>query len=389
MPIHIAESVIGVFAFDEDGNIIAHKLFPHNLIEVAGKLASIQMGTPTSEHRELISDLAKKGHREFTLESKPLMDRLTTEFRREKFIHQMPNPAGSTLRGKLREIAENFGFEEVEKFARDVNFILTRHKLRTEAAQRDTLIVQTIGLLDDIDKFANILIGRVREWYSIHFPELDRLVQDHEAYLKLILTLGNLDKFTKPSVIDAAALPEAKADEIAAASRTTLGAPFDEIDFNAIQNAAREILRLYDLRKEVNNYIDGLMAQIAPNLRAVAGSAVGARLISLAGGLSELARMPASTIQLMGAEKALFRALKTRARPPKHGVIYQYPDVRGSPKNLRGKIARALSGKIAIAARVDAMSGEFVGDKLVSSLSKRIADVKTMGEREETKSAQD
>ena len=91
--------------------------------------------------------------------------------------------------------------------------------------------------------------------------------------------------------------------------------------------------------------------------------------------------MPASTTQVLGAEKALFRALKTGARPPKHGVIYQYPDVRGTPRQLRGKIARALAGKIAIAARVDAMSGEFVGDRLAAYLKARIANIRAQGER--------
>jgi len=115
---------------------------------------------------------------------------------------------------------------------------------------------------------------------------------------------------------------------------------------------------------------------VAPNLRAVVGGSIGARLISLAGGLKELSRLPASTLQVLGAEKALFRALRSRARPPKHGVIYQYPEVRGAPKWQRGKIARALAGKLSIAARVDAMSGEFVGDKLVAGLKTRIADIK-------------
>jgi nucleolar protein 56 len=123
-------------------------------------------------------------------------------------------------------------------------------------------------------------------------------------------------------------------------------------------------------------YIDGLMAQVAPNIKTVVGGPIGARLISIAGGLKDLARMPASTLQLLGAEKALFRSLHKRGRPPKHGVIYQYPEIRGSPRRLRGKIARALSGKLSIAARVDAMSGEFVGDKLNADLESRISVIK-------------
>ena len=381
MSIHIAECVLGVFAFDDEGKMVAFKRFPANPIEVAGRLASIQMGTLTDEHRELIGELIKGGNLEFTLESEQLLNGLRREFKHAKFELSMPNKAGSVLRGKLREIAEELGFKDVEKFARDINFILTRHKLRSEAAQRDKLIIQSISVLDEIDRFSNILVGLLREWYSIHFPELDRLVPDHELYLKLVLSLGNRRQFTSAALEEIKELPRQVKDKICEAAQTSLGAQFDEIDIEALRTCARRVSDLYELRKKIAEYIDGLMAQIAPNLRTVVGGSIGARLISLAGGLGKLARLPASTIQVLGAEKALFRALKTRAKPPKHGVIYQYPDVRGVPRQLRGKIARALSGKIAIAARVDAMSGEFVGDRLASDLKARIADIRTRSER--------
>ncbi|MEM2890092.1 MAG: hypothetical protein QW786_02745 [Candidatus Hadarchaeum sp.] len=376
MPIHIAESVLGVIAFDDEGKMISFRKFPRNPAVVAGKIASVQMGTPTDEHRELIADLLGKGHREFTLESKSLVNRFKEEFKRAKFEVLIPNVAGSILRDRLQDIAEDLGFEKVDDFAREVNFILTRHKLRTEAAQRDSLIIQSIGLLDDIDKFANILIVRVREWYSIHFPELDRLVPDHEVFLQLITKIGLRDDFTKEAVTNAAGLSEEESEKIAQAAAESLGARFDEIDLKSLKNTCKEIFELYELRKEISEYIDGLMAQIAPNLRAVVGSAIGARLIAIAGGLQELSRMPASTIQVLGAEKALFRALKRKGSPPKHGAIFQYPEIRGAPKKLRGKIARALAGKVAIAARVDAMSGEFVGDRLEAELKVRISEIK-------------
>jgi nucleolar protein 56 len=190
------------------------------------------------------------------------------------------------------------------------------------------------------------------------------------------MALGQRSEFTKEAIMKAAGLSEEESEKIAEAAAISLGAQFDEIDLSSLRRTCKEILELHDLRKEIADYIDGLMSQIAPNLRAVVGSAIGARLIAIAGGLQELSRMPASTIQVLGAEKALFRALKKKGSPPKHGVIFQYPEVRGAPKKLRGKIARALSGKVAIAARVDAMSGEFVGDKLEAELRARIANIK-------------
>ena len=376
MVVHIAECVLGVFAFDDEGRMLASEQFPRDAVEVAGRLASVQMGTPTEEHRELIAELVKKGSLEFTLESELLVSQLRKEFRRTKFEVQLPNRAGELLRTKPKKIAKEVGFEESDKLVREVTFILTRQKLRAEAAERDKLVVQAIGMLDEFDKFTNILSGLIREWYSAHFPELDRLVLEHQKYLKLVLELGPRERFTQAAVKGVIELSDEDAAHIAEAAMNSLGAPFDELDIKILQGCAREVFALYEFRERVAEYIDGLMAQVAPNMRAVVGGSIGARLISLAGGLKKLSRSPASTLQILGAEKALFRALRARARPPKHGVIYQYPEVRGAPKWQRGKIARALAGKLSIAARVDAMSGKFVGDKLVADLKARIADIK-------------
>ncbi len=376
MVVHVAECVLGVFAFDDDGRMLASKQFPRDAVEVAGRLASVQMGTPTEEHRELIAKLVEKGSREFTLESELLVEKLRGEFQRAEFEVQLPNRAGELLRTKLKEIAKEAGFEEADKLAREVNLILTRQKLRAEAAERDKLVIRAIGVLNELDKFTNILSGLIREWYSTHFPELDRLVPEHQTYLKLVLELGSREKFSQAAVKGAVELPDEDVARIADAVGSSLGGPFDELDINVLRDCAREVFALYELRERVAEHTDKLMAQVAPNLRTVVGGLIGARLISLAGGLEKLARQPASTLQVLGAEKALFRSLRTRAKPPKHGVIYQYPEVRGAPRWQRGKIARALAGKLSIAARVDAMSGEFVGDKLTADIKARIAYIK-------------
>lgn len=119
------------------------------------------------------------------------------------------------------------------------------------------------------------------------------------------------------------------------------------------------------------------MREVAPNVTELVGPTLGARLLSLAGSLEELSKMPASTIQVLGAEKALFRALKSGSRPPKHGIIFQYPAIHVSPRWQRGKIARALAAKLAIASRIDAYSGRFVGTQLVEQVNKRIEEIKT------------
>jgi nucleolar protein 56 len=137
----------------------------------------------------------------------------------------------------------------------------------------------------------------------------------------------------------------------------------------------KNVLELYKLRQALEDYLNALMEEIAPNVKALAGSLLGARLIALAGGLTNLAKKPASTIQVLGAEKALFRSLKTGTRPPKHGIIFQHALLHEAKRWQRGKIARVLAGKLAIAARIDAFGGKYAGEELKADLEKRVEEI--------------
>ena len=251
----------------------------------------------------------------------------------------------------------------------------TRRKLRTVAQKRDLLAAQAIRAIDDIDRTINLFIARLREWYSLHFPELNDLVKDHELYAKIVAELGSRDAITEEALVELG-FNRDRAREIAKAARESIGADLSDFDINAVQTLARIITDLYKLRRQLAGYIEAVMKEVAPNITALVGPLLGARLISLAGGLEKLARMPASTIQVLGAEKALFRALRTGGKPPKHGIIFQYPDIHRSPRWQRGKIARALAAKLAIAAKVDAFTGRFIGDKLREELRRRIEEIK-------------
>ncbi|MEM2666898.1 MAG: C/D box methylation guide ribonucleoprotein complex aNOP56 subunit, partial [Candidatus Bathyarchaeia archaeon] len=147
-------------------------------------------------------------------------------------------------------------------------------------------------------------------------------------------------------------------------------------DLAQIQALGRKVLDLYDLRESMEKYIDNVMEEVAPNIKALTGALLGARLIALAGGLTNLAKMPASTLQVLGAEKALFRSLKTGTKPPKHGIIFQHPYLHEAKKWQRGKIARALAGKLAIAARTDVFGGRYIGDELKADLEKRVEEIR-------------
>jgi len=149
-----------------------------------------------------------------------------------------------------------------------------------------------------------------------------------------------------------------------------------EKDLTEIQALSKNVLELYELRKDMENYVDKTMKEVAPNTRAIAGALLGARLIAIAGSLQNLAMRPASTIQVLGAEKALFRSLKTGARPPKHGLIFQHALLHDAKRWQRGKIARVLAGKLAIAARIDAFGGKYIGESLKADVDRRLAEIR-------------
>ncbi|MCS7099686.1 MAG: C/D box methylation guide ribonucleoprotein complex aNOP56 subunit, partial [Sulfolobales archaeon] len=223
----------------------------------------------------------------------------------------------------------------------------------------------------------NLFASRLREWYSIHFPELDDLVKEHEEYAKLVATLGLRPQFTLENLAKLG-IKGGRAERIARAARDSIGAEVSELDMNKIRVFSEHILSLYEMRDNLSEYLEQVMKEVAPNTTELVGSLLGARLLSLAGSLEDLAKLPASTIQVLGAEKALFRALRTGGRPPKHGVIFQYSEIHKSPRWQRGKIARALATKLAIAARADFYTGRFIASRLKKILEDRIEEVKTL-----------
>jgi nucleolar protein 56 len=190
----------------------------------------------------------------------------------------------------------------------------------------------------------------------------------------LVLELGSKENFTIEK-LEREDLPKAKAEQIAKMAESSMGADIAETDLAQIQALCKNVLGLYQLRQTLESYLDTAMEEVAPNTKALVGSLLGARLIALSGGLENLAKMPASTIQVLGAEKALFRSLKTGTKPPKHGIIFQHTFLHEAKKWHRGKIARALAGKLAIAVRADAFGGRHLGEELKANLERRIGEI--------------
>jgi nucleolar protein 56 len=189
------------------------------------------------------------------------------------------------------------------------------------------------------------------------------------------MNLGDRENYTIEG-LEKENIPKERAQLVAKAAESSMGADIAERDLQQIQELAKNVLSFYELRKNMDNYVDRTMEEMAPNVRAVAGALLGARLIAIAGSLQNLAMRPASTIQVLGAEKALFRSLKTGARPPKHGLIFQHTLLHDAKRWQRGKIARVIAGKLAIAARADAFGGHYIGDRLKADVNKRLEEIR-------------
>lgn len=225
-----------------------------------------------------------------------------------------------------------------------LNLEETKKKIK-ENVSSDNFILQTVNNIDEISKICNILVKRLREWYELYNPEFSRKFTDHEKFVELIVS--GKDKKQK----------------------TSMGADLKKEDLEPILKIAKELQELYSFREKQKEYLKKVMEKNNPNITAVAGYLIGAKLIALAGDLRRLVMFPASTVQLLGAEKALFRHMKTGARAPKHGIIHEHPIVAKAKD--KGKAARAVADKISLASKLDYFKGEFIGDKLRKELEDR------------------
>jgi nucleolar protein 56 len=379
----IVESVIGVFGFGEDNELVEKVFFPKDFKKTAERLQKIEKGLVTKEISSLIDKLRAKGYMHFVFENQEMARNVREKLNIEATSKES-SEAGKWLRENLEKFALDLGFvNKTEQFRARVHNIsieLAKMKVKKSVERRDLLVAQAVQTVDDLDKSLNIFMSRLREWFGLHFPELDRLVDKHETYARLVVELGTRENFTAEN-LEMEGLPKTKSRSIAKVAAASMGADLGDEDLNQIQDMCKRILELYGVRLSLEKYVDSVMEDVAPNIRAVGGSLLGARLLALAGGLLNLAKLPASTIQVLGAEKALFRSLKTKARPPKHGIIFQHPLIHDAKRWQRGKIARALAGKLTIAARVDAFSGKYAGEELNADLEKRIGEIKKRYEK--------
>lgn len=314
----VAKSPIGIFAFSEKGDIIYFRL-----------------GKPGPE-------------KAMDLISKPIDSEFISELR-DYEIKETPE-AHRLLRKHIREYAKDLGFVETDEqyndFMKNFSIMLSKKKLHGSIG-RDKLIIQASNSIEDIKRTESLFLERFYEWYSLHYPEMKN--RDYEKVIKY----GRRENF--PDFTE------------------SVGAEMTDSDETAVREFALIIKDMREKRAALEKYIRSSVQEICPNVSALIDSLLAAKLLSMSGSLEKLSRMPASTIQLLGAEKALFRHLHQRGKSPKFGIIFMDPHIQNAPEEKRGKIARILSAKLMLAARIDYYSGRNESEKLLRELNEEIS----------------
>ncbi len=327
----------------EGPEVRSRELFPHNAREIARRLDLLQQGEVLAEERRVTQGATG----------------LRVTERRQLKLGSLAPPEDAPL--DLASRGEEFGFGDALR--REAFLLLARASV-ARARGRDSAVVQALRAFDELRESENRLNERLREWYGLYFPELATLVAA-ERYAALVAGGTPREETLASLGLDAA---------------QSSGSPLSEGDLAAVRSFAEVSVRLRAESERQGKTLGAGAREVAPNLSSVVGPVLAARLIESAGSLTRLSRMPASTVQLLGAERALFRHLKEGKRPPKHGVLFQHPAVHGAPHWARGRIARALAGKAAIAARADALGSRLdLGEVLRAAFEKRAAAALAQG----------
>ena len=338
---------LGMAAFDLGGSLVVSKKFD-NAIRSYRLLKS---GVNLDEIRSFIEKLR-------AFEPVSTNDASIVSVLRQAGLNSqlMPEDQQQHIQNSKPTLIVKAGFANNEQDAmralREFAINLSSSRVKEASEKLDLHIIQSINALDELDKIINTVGARMREWYGLHFPELDNLVSSIVVYSEIVSKAG-LRENIFVEILQSIGLPEKKVEVILDAAKRSKGGDMTPENLAIVKRLADQVIAQSDLRRVLAEHIEAAMETVAPNIKELLTAAVGARIISKAGSLARLATLPASTIQILGAEKALFRALKTGARPPKHGLLFQHPLIHSAPKWQRGKIARAVASKVAIAARID------------------------------------
>lgn len=242
------------------------------------------------------------------------------------------------------------GKEKANQLSREQIIRFMEERVRGELAKPDIKLVVAVHTRDQIISVINLLYERMEEWADILNIDInDTSVKDRIKKMAKYLDKAKGGKINNESL--------------------------NEEDIDIVYPIVKQMLSLLEYKNNLNEYIEELTNKCCPNVKALVGSDIAAQLVTLAGGVEKLALFPSGTVQLLGAEKALFRHLKSGAKPPKYGILYKHPIVMHAPKNKKGRVARIIATHISIAARADAFTKNNIGTKLKNDLDKKIAKI--------------
>ena len=271
---------------------------------------------------------------------------------------------------------------DLEKAQLGLGHSYSRAKVKFNVHRADNMVIQAISILDQLDKDINTFAMRCKEWYSWHFPELPKIISDNYLFARLVKYIKNKSRLTDEhlSELEAITLDSAKAKQILDAARSSMGTDIAEIDMININQFSERVIALADYRRQLHEYLIKKMHDVSPNLSALVGELVSARLISHAGSLTNLSKYPASTVQILGAEKALFRALKTHSNTPKYGLLFHSSFITRAAAKNKGRISRYLANKCSMASRIDCYSDQPTdkfGEALRAQVEERLKFLET------------
>lgn len=255
-------------------------------------------------------------------------------------------------------------------------YAFSRNKVRFNVKKIDSMIIQAINIIEILDKDINFFMMKAKDWYSWHYPELSQIIDEKLMYLSIVLVIKERSNATYDKLESLVKITEDtnKAIRIIEVAKISIGQDIDPKDMTNIEELIKRVMKLAEYRQRLHHYLDRKMQTIAPNLSALAGELIGARLISQAGSLVNLAKYSASTVQILGAEKALFRAIKKKDKTPKFGIIFNSSFVSKARMRNKGRISRYVANKCSIAARIDAFMEGFSTNAFGKKLKEQVED---------------
>lgn len=396
MPFILNESICGISLFqinEEEINNVAIYEYPDS----KSTAESIKLMKNHKFTQEILDFLKKEIKKSAVGKDNVLhiSDKEMLPFLKENGIKAVNSPETIFKHKETLDKQSNFTLTTAEILAR-TKYIANELTSNIVQDNKDTLIIENVKLFDYLEKEINMHCMRIKEFYGLHFPELCEIINDNEKYLRLVLKIGEketLKSITESKKDENDEFKRVKTDksndkkksekvssstqsmieqsnetiqlyfekmlpEIKKAAAYSVGSVLSQTDMSKIHADAITILKEMEHRAELSKYIKDMLTEMCPNALALVGQNTICKFIIKAGSLKDLAQMPSSTLQVLGAEKALFSSIRSAnqnqpIKTPKYGVLFHTPLVSNTVPAHRGKMARMVAGKLAICLRSD------------------------------------